>query len=196
MARKPANLEAGEIRETVLAVALHLFAVRGYFNTTVPDIARAAQVSVGSIYHYFKDKEDVARSLYTGLMDGLQGELTAIATAHHSAHGRCHAVMKLLFDLTESNREAMEFMIHAKHREFLPDELPVCSSLPFKTMRSFVEAGMREGDIRELNSLVATSALFGGALRLIAARLDGALDVSLPGLLDATWECGWRSIAT
>lgn len=195
MARKPANLEPGQIRETVLAAALHLFAMRGYFNTSVPDIARAAQVSVGSIYHHFKDKEDLARAIYIGLMDGLQREFDAIADRHESALDRCRAVMAMLFDLTERNREAMEFMIHAKHREFLPDEPPVCSSRPFMTLRRFVEAGMGRGEVRQIDPMVATSSLFGGAIRLITARLDGALATPLPGLLDATWECGWRGIA-
>lgn len=195
MPRKPANLEPGRIRETVLAAALHLFAVRGYFNTSVPDIARAAQVSVGSIYHHFRDKEDVARALYLGLMEGLQDELAAIGARHASAHDRCRAVMAMLFELTEQNREAMEFMIHAKHREFLPDEPPVCSSRPFVTMRSFVAAGMRRGEVRQIDPMVAASSLFGGAIRLITARLDGALDTPLPSLLDAAWECGWRGIA-
>lgn len=195
MARKPANLEPGKIRETVLAAALHLFAMRGYFNTSVPDIARAAQVSVGSIYHHFKDKEDVARALYYGLMDGLQGELAVIAERHESAHDRCRAIMAMLFQLTEKNREAMEFMLHAKHREFLPDDPPVCSSRPFATMRAFVEAGMGRGEVRRADPMVATASLFGGAIRLITARLDGALDAPLPGLLDSCWEFGWRGIA-
>lgn len=195
MARKPAKLEPGKIRDTVLAAALHLFATRGYFNTTVPNIARTAQVSVGSIYHYFKDKEDLARALYYGLMEGLQGELAAIAARHESAHDRCRAIMAMLFQLTENYPEAMEFMLHAKHREFLPDEPPICLSRPFETMRAFVEEGMQRGEVRRTDRIVATSSLFGGAVHLIAARLDCAIDTPLPEFLDATWECGWRSIA-
>lgn len=195
MPRTPTNVPPGQIREKILGASLVLFTRRGYFNTSVPDIARTAQVSVGSIYHYFKDKEDVARALYVGLMEGLQGELDRIAQQQATAHDRCHAVMAMLFELTESNREAMDFMLYAKHREFLPSERPVCSSKPFETMREFVKKGMTQGEIRKIDVMVATSCLFGGAIRLITARLDGVLAESLPDRMESVWECAWRSVA-
>jgi AcrR family transcriptional regulator len=191
----PSTVEPGQIRAQVLLAAVRLFTQRGFFNTAVPDLARAAAVSVGSIYHHFKDKEDVARALYFSLMEHLQDELAAIAERHHSAHDRCRAVVAMLFALTESNREAMDFMIYAKHREFLPGEQPVCSSKPFETMRRFVEEGMAAGEIRRMDLMVATSSLFGGAIRLITARLDNVLAEPLPDRLDAVWECAWRSVA-
>ncbi len=195
MPRMPATVEPGQIRDQVLHSAMRLFTERGYFNTAVPDLARAASVSVGSIYHHFKDKEDVARALYFSLMGHLQEELAAIAVRHQSAHDRCRAVIAMLFALTEADRAAMDFMLYAKHREFLPGEPPVCSSKPFETMRRFVEDGMAAGEIRRMDVMVATSSLFGGAIRLITARLDNVLAEPLPDRLDAVWECAWRSVA-
>lgn len=195
MARTPANVQPGQINERIIGAALQLFTQRGYFNTSVPDMARAAQVSVGSIYHHFKDKEDVARALYLGLVESLQEALADIARQHATAHDRCRAIMAMLFELTESNSDAMDFMLYAKHREFLPDERPVCSSRPFETMRDFVQAGMENGEIRRMDVMVATSCLFGGAIRLITARLDGVLAEPLPDRLDAVWECAWRGVA-
>ena len=195
MARTPANVQPGQISERIIAAALQLFTQRGYFSTSVPDMARAAQVSVGSIYHHFKDKEDVARALYLGLTVGLQEALEKIALDNATAHDRCRAVMTTLFELTESNRDAMEFMLYAKHRDFLPSERPVCSSKPFETMRAFVQGGMENGEIRNMDVMVATSCLFGGAIRLITARLDGVLAEPLPDRLDAVWECAWRGVA-
>jgi len=194
MARPPANVQPGQIRERIIAAAQQLFMQRGYFSTSVPDMARTAQVSVGSIYHHFKDKEDVARSLYLGLMEALQDELARIAQDKATAHDRCRAVMAMLFELTESNREAMDFMLYAKHRDFLPNERPICSSKPFEIMREFVRDGMANGEIRRMDVMVATSCLFGGAIRLITARLDGVLAEPLPDRLDAVWECSWRGI--
>lgn len=195
MARTPANVQPGQISERIIAAALQLFTQHGYFSTSVPDMARAAQVSVGSIYHHFKDKEDVARALFVGLMEGLQEALAKIAHDNATAYDRCRAVMAMLFELTESNRDAMDFMLYAKHRDFLPSERPVCSSKPFETMREFVQDGMENGEIRNMDVMVATSCLFGGAIRLITARLDGVLAEPLPDRLDAVWDCAWRGVA-
>ena len=195
MVRASVNVQPGQIEERIIAAALQLFTRRGYFNTSVPDMAQAAQVSVGSIYHYFKNKEDVARALCENLTDGLQEELDRIIQKHDTVHDRCRATIAVLFELTESNRDAMEFMLYAKHREFLPVARPICSSKPFETMRGFVQDGMERGEIRRMDIMVASSCLFGGAIRLITARLDGVLAEPLPDMLDATWECAWRGVA-
>lgn len=195
MRRTSTTVATRQIRENILGAALQLFTQKGYFNTAVPDVARLAKCSVGSIYHHFNDKEDVARAVYLGLLNGLQEKIEEIALQNKSAHARCRAVIALLFELTESNRDAMDFMLYAKHREFLPNERPVCSSKPFETMRKFVSNGMAQGEIRHMDVMVAASCLFGGSIRLITARLDGVLAEPLPNRLEAVWECAWRSVA-
>ena len=50
-------------RRQVLDAALQLFSHQGYRATTVRDIADAARVSTGNVYHHFSDKEAIFRSL-------------------------------------------------------------------------------------------------------------------------------------
>jgi len=50
-------------RALILDTALKLFAHRGYGATSVRDIADAAGVSKGNVYHHFPDKESVFRAL-------------------------------------------------------------------------------------------------------------------------------------
>ena len=181
--------------EQVLGAALNLFTEQGYFNTSIPDIVRASSVSTGSIYHHFRDKEGIARHLYATLVERMEAEFNAIEAAHATAHDRCRAVITLLFELTEQEPAVMRFMLFSRHREFIPDQKPVCSSRPFVQMREMVAAGMQAGEVREMTPIIAASAVFGGALRLIQLRLDGVLDMPLPETLDEIWQCAWRSVA-
>jgi AcrR family transcriptional regulator len=50
-------------RRLLLDVALELFSHRGYGATSVREIADAARVSTGSVYHHFPDKESIFRTL-------------------------------------------------------------------------------------------------------------------------------------
>ena len=181
--------------EQVLGAALNLFTEQGYFNTSIPDIVKASSVSTGSIYHHFRDKEGIARSLFETLVERMEAEFGEIEAAHATAHDRCRAVIALLFDLTEQEPAVMRFMLFSRHREFIPDQKPVCSSRPFVQMREMVAVGMKGGEVREMTPIVAASAVFGGALRLIQLRLDGILDAPLPEYLDEIWQCAWRSVA-
>lgn len=194
------NTETRRSRETpateqVLGAALSLFTERGYFNTSIPDIVKASSVSTGSIYHYFQDKEGIARQLYDTLVERMEASFSEIEAAHGSTHDRCRATIELLFRMTEEEPSVMRFMLFSRHREFIPDQKPVCSSRPFVQMRDMVTAGMRDGVVREMTPIVAASAVFGGALRLIQLRLDGILDEPLPNYLDEIWQCAWRSVA-
>ncbi len=184
-----------DARERVLTAGLCLFTRHGYFNTTIHDIARESRVSIGAIYHHFRDKEEIARSVYTMLLERMVGIIHDIRRRHFSTHDRCRALMAQLFELAEDEPEAMEFMLHAKHREFLPTEKPVCSSKPFAMMRDLVREGMEQGEIRPIDPMVASASLFGGAIRMIIGRLDGVVDRALPEYLDEVWTCGWRAIA-
>lgn len=159
------------------------------------DITRESAVSTGSVYHYFKDKEGVAAALYQDMIERMRVALQEIIDTHTSAHDRCHAVIELLFKITEEEPETMNFMLYTKHREFLPDERPVCSSEPFEIMRSMVEYGMQRGEIEQRDVLVASTCLFGGAIRMITSRLDGVVDKPLDRYLDDIWSCSWRSVA-
>ena len=182
-------------RDQVLASALDLFTGRGFFNTSIPDIVRASGISTGSIYHHFGDKEGIAKALYDSLIDRMESALADIERRHGTARDRCREIIVLLFTIAENEPEIMKFMLHARHKEFMPSVAPVCSSRPFQHMRDMVAEGMAKGEILEMDNTVAASAVFGGALRMIQLRLDGILERPLMEYLEDVWQCAWRSVA-
>src|SRR6185295_17662878 len=54
----------GDKREAILRAATSVFAHNGYFNSKVADIAREAGVADGTVYLYFKSKEDILHSIF------------------------------------------------------------------------------------------------------------------------------------
>lgn len=182
-------------RQLVLDAVLVLFNQRGYFATSVQDISRESGVSIGSIYHHFGDKEGIARDLYHALAEQMSSKISWISARQASVHDQCREIVKTLFEMTETQPLVMDFMLYAKHKEFLPDEKPICSSKPFELMRTIVTAGMDAGEIRRMDVMVASTSLFGGPIRMIVARLDGVLQEPLPRYLDEAWDCAWRSVA-
>ena len=64
MARKATRNGASGKRESILRAATRVFARNGYFNSKVADIARAANVADGTVYLYFKSKEEILHSIF------------------------------------------------------------------------------------------------------------------------------------
>ena len=183
-----------DAREKVLVTALRLFTRKGYFNTSMRDITRESGVSTGSVYHYFKDKQGVAAALYQSLIDRMRDHLNEIKDQHQTAHDQCRAVIELLFRITEEEPDVMTFMLYIKHREFLTSERPVCSSEPFEMMRDMVQFGMQNKEIAARDVMVASTCLFGGAIRMITTALDDVLQSPLHDYLDDIWDCSWKAV--
>lgn len=195
MSDKPNPLRGDALRNKVLETALELFSERGYFNTSIHDIRRAAGVSTGAIYHHFQNKEALAQSLYESLLQQMDQAIDNACMGKSGCLPRCRAIIERLFQLTMDEPKTMQFVLMAKHREYLTDEAPICSSSPFKKMKQVVTEGMESGEVRQMEPWVAASAMYGGALRMMNLQLDVGLDRPLPDYLDEVMDCAWRAIA-
>jgi TetR/AcrR family transcriptional regulator, fatty acid metabolism regulator protein len=70
----------GPKRDAILRAAIDVFADRGFFSAQVADIARAAGVAAGTVYLYFKSKDDLLVSIFDRSMrEGLTLGRAAIA---------------------------------------------------------------------------------------------------------------------
>jgi len=184
-----------DTRSLIVSAALKLFSEKGYFNTSVQDIKHQAGISIGSIYHHFSGKDAIARALYDELLLKMQRLIETIDQQQSSPHDRCKEVVRQLFIMTEYDPEAVQYILLGKHREFLPDEQPICSSKPFQLMKDMVQQGIDDGEIYGEDAGIAAACLFGGPLRVIGLRLDGIIDQPLPEQLNKVWQYAWRAVA-
>ena len=77
---RPADAARADKREAILRAATDTFAERGFFNAQVADVARAAGVAAGTVYLYFKSKDDLLISIFERSMrEGLTDSREAIA---------------------------------------------------------------------------------------------------------------------
>lgn len=183
-----------QTRELILATALQLFVERGFFATSVHDIRRAAGLSIGSIYHHFPSKEALARALYDDLVARMTGLVESACNQHRTVRDRSRAVVERLCLAAMETPELVTFVLHARHHEFLPDAPPVCSTRPFELMQEMVRDGITSGELRSMDLVAASLALFGGTIRLIQLGLDGVLQRPLTDYLEEVFEAGWRAV--
>jgi AcrR family transcriptional regulator len=192
IAKKPIRGE--QLREKVLATALQLFSEKGYFNTSMHDIRKAAGVSIGAIYHHFENKEALAKSLYQSLLEDMNQAIEIACVNKSGCLEKSRSVIEKMFQLTMEQPRVMQFVIMAQHREYLPKEAPICSSRPFQAMKNIVIEGIENKEVRAIEPWVAATTMFGGALRMMNLQLDGVLDKPLSHYLDEVVECAWSGI--
>ncbi len=63
--------------KAILAAAAKLFPKKGFDGTQIPDIAHAADVSVGIVYRYFEDKREIFLEMLEAHLDAARAEVSA-----------------------------------------------------------------------------------------------------------------------
>ena len=68
LARRRSDAPAAPKRDAILRAAIDVFAERGFFNAQVADVARTAGVAAGTVYLYFRSKDDLLISIFERTM--------------------------------------------------------------------------------------------------------------------------------
>lgn len=179
----------------MLAAARRLFVGQGYFNTTIPDIVRASGVSVGSIYHHFGGKQEIAAALYRETMAELLAGMEARAAGEATIQRRLLALTELLYASCEQDPERLEYMLFVRHTEVDPDEVPVCLATPFRMVSDWIAEGMERGEVARGPIDLVAGAFMGAVLKVVELRLRGKLARPLPGVAKDAFALAWRAIA-
>src|SRR4051794_29006771 len=92
---------AGDKRERILSAAERIFARHGFFAAKVSDVAKEAGVADGTIYLYFKSKDDLLISYFERRMQQLNGTLaaeTAAVPPREQLHTFIRTYLRLVHD--------------------------------------------------------------------------------------------------
>jgi AcrR family transcriptional regulator len=147
----------GQRRAAILEAALECFAEHGFAATTVEQIRARSGASVGSIYHHFGGKEQLAAQLY---LDGLRGYQRGVLGAleqHPQAQAAIHALVRHHLGWVQRNPRLARFLMNRRETE----------------LRSATEARVRELN-RRFVARVATwmqTQVQAGALRALPPDL-------------------------
>jgi TetR/AcrR family fatty acid metabolism transcriptional regulator len=105
------DIRPNDKRGRILDAAVKVFAERGFHSATVAGIARAAGVADGTIYLYFKGKDDLLLRLFDEKMTELLGEARAAVARERTAPGKLRRFIQLHLALVERNPELASVLI-------------------------------------------------------------------------------------
>jgi TetR/AcrR family fatty acid metabolism transcriptional regulator len=178
-------------REAILKAATRVFAQRGFFNAQVADVAKAAGVAAGTVYLYFRSKDDLLVSLFERTMkdaiaagrDALAGatdpreRLKRIARLHLERLGRDRDLAVVFQVELRQSTKFMEQFSSSYLREYLG------------IIREAVEAGQAAGLFRaEVSATTAAKILFGAldemATNWMLSRRRYSLEADADAVID------------
>ena len=96
---------SGGRREELLRIAAGLFAERGFRNTTVRDIADAAGILSGSLYHHFDSKESMVDEILSSFQAELFAGYDEILGGSLGARAKIEAAVRLSFQAIDQHHD-------------------------------------------------------------------------------------------
>jgi TetR/AcrR family transcriptional regulator, fatty acid metabolism regulator protein len=155
---------AGDKREAILRAATQVFARSGYFNSKVADIARAAGVADGTVYLYFKSKEEILHSIFDGAVEEAISEGRRELEAITDPREKIRRIAQLHLERLGADRDlAVVFQVELRGSTKFMEEFSAAGFAEYLRMiRNAFEDGQRAGLFRsELNAKVVAKILFG-----------------------------------
>jgi TetR/AcrR family transcriptional regulator, fatty acid metabolism regulator protein len=151
-------------RRRILEAAIHVFARKGYFAARVSDVARKAGVADGTIYLYFRGKEDILVRLFDEVMSEHVQEAREAVRALPSVPERLLAIAERHLTVLGENRDlAAVFQVELRQSTRFMERF-TASWLHdyFELLDEVMEEGQRDGSLRaDINRKLAAKLLFG-----------------------------------
>jgi AcrR family transcriptional regulator len=180
-------------RRQILEAALECFTRRGFDATTMADVREGSGASIGSIYHHFASKEQLAAALYaSGLHDYQEGSLAELR-AHDDTEQAIKAVVRYHLRWVAANRDLAAFLLQPRQPEVL---LASQAEVRELNRRLFGEVGdwLREHSaaVRELPRDVFYTLLIGPSQEFcrhwLAGRTTTPIEEAADSLAQAAWD--------
>ena len=186
-------------REAILRAAVKVFASKGFFNSKVADVAAAAGVADGTVYLYFKGKEQILHSIFDRAMAEFisegKKELSQLATAEE----RIRRIASLHLEKLGADRDlAIVFQVELRGSTKFMEEFSAAGFREYlDIIRDTIEAGQAEGSFRaDVKPIVAAKILYGSLDEMVTNWVLSKKSYSLTPVADAVLKVFLRGIST
>ena len=151
-------------REAILRAAIKIFAGKGYFNSKVSDIASEAGIADGTVYLYFKSKDDILHSIFDRAMAEFIAEGERELAEIDAPVDRLRRIAQLHLEKLGADRDlAVVFQVELRGSTKFMREFSAAGFAQYlDIIRRTVEDAQREGTIRsDVKPIVCAKILYG-----------------------------------
>ncbi|MHB1755806.1 MAG: TetR/AcrR family transcriptional regulator [bacterium] len=170
------------------------FAENGYSNVGIRNISKGTGLSSGAIYYHFSSKKKIAQFLYDTAIEILLNKIVSAVEKSPNDREALKSIIFTLFKLTDEEPHLMKYVLYTKHKDFLPEALPICSAKPFEYIKKFIKAKIKEGVFRDMDILIASSLIMGPVIRIIQLKMESIIQKDLIGYTDPLFDGISKSI--
>jgi TetR/AcrR family fatty acid metabolism transcriptional regulator len=168
----PMRPAVGDKREAILRAAIQVFAHNGYFNSKVADIASAAGVADGTVYLYFKSKEEILHSIFDRTVEEAISEGRRQLEQISDPREKLRRIAHLHLERMGADRDlAVVFQVELRGSTKFMEEFSAAGFAEYLGLiRATIEEGQSAGVFRNSLNAKVVAKIFFGALDEMATN--------------------------
>lgn len=149
---RPPDTKSSETREAILRGARQLFGERGYGAVTNKDLAAAAGVTTGALYHYVESKLDLYMEVHRDMQVTIYERFQVGESSQQTFIGKLEAVLDAAHDMNREDPSLTKFVgaVRADTRRYpeIRARLGDATAERERFFTDIVEAGIASGEVR------------------------------------------------
>lgn len=164
VSRRASRPAAADKREIILKAAVRTFASRGFFGSQVADVARAAGVAAGTVYLYFRSKDDLLVSIFERNMDEAIAEGRAALDGATDAADRLRRIARVHLGRLGRDRDmTVVFQVELRQSTKFMEQFSSTGLRDYLgVIQDVIAEGQAAGEFRaDLNPRLAAKLFFG-----------------------------------
>jgi TetR/AcrR family fatty acid metabolism transcriptional regulator len=178
-------------REIILKAAVRTFASRGFFGAQVADVARAAGVAAGTVYLYFRGKDDLLVSIFERNMEEAIAEGRAALAGVTGAAERLRRIARVHLGRLGRDRDmTVVFQVELRQSTKFMEQFSSAGLGDYlRVIQDVIAEGQAAGEFRgDVNPRLAAKVFFGAldemATNWILSRRRYALVADADAIVD------------
>lgn len=180
-------------REDILTATLELITEEGLQSVTFAKIFKRANVGSGTVYNYFKNKEELVNELFKETTMHMSGFVIENFDREATLYERFRFFVKKIADFAINYPKEIWFLENYSHSPYINDELKSMSDHLMEEFFSVILEGQKLGIIREINLMMCCQIVSGLILAVIKGYLNNKYPLGEPEI-QQTIECCWKAI--
>lgn len=168
---------ASDKREAILKTALVLFTERGFFGTPTSLISKEAGVATGTLFFYFRTKEELIDALYRRVKEEAAEAMCKGLGKEKTAKAKLYRLGRNAVAWGIEHPDKMKFMEQFAHSPFVSTSAQEEGMSRFLFLKDLIRDGIRDGSVRDYDPdllLFMMASAFSGLIARVAAAGDEA----------------------
>ncbi len=180
-------------REQILTTTLNLVAEIGFHATSIPLIIKKSGAAAGTIYYYFKNKEELIDTLYSELREEMGKSIIQNIEHDLPFKEKFFNIWTNLFSFYLQNSKKFEFLEDYSHSPYVKKEIKEINRRHYQPAIDFFESGIKLGIFRKLPLDLLINTIFGNVATLARMVIMEEIELN-EQLLDDAIQSSWDAV--